>query len=119
MKTSLGLFDRLFGEKKTLELPQSDGSIKKVTVSKKWFEKMKSEGKIQEAGFVVTMHMLGIHKYEKEEWIVGQDIDEEVYSKFKDSLGDIYGMRLYEEGKLQTYFLSKERWLEGKKEIGY
>jgi len=119
MKTSLGLIDKLFGKKITLELPKSDGSKRKVIVSKKWFDKMKSEGKIQEAGFVVTMHMMGIHKYEKEKWIVGQDINEETYLKFKDSSGDIYGIRYYKDGKLEIGLSSKEKWLEARKEIGY
>lgn len=48
MKTSIGFWDALFGEKITLEVPSPNGSVKKVEVTKKWLEQMKREGKMKQ-----------------------------------------------------------------------
>ncbi len=36
MKTSVGFWDVLFGERVTLETPSPNGGVKKVEVTKKW-----------------------------------------------------------------------------------
>ncbi|CCC86290.1 hypothetical protein PPM_p0140 (plasmid) [Paenibacillus polymyxa M1] len=43
---SVGLFDRLFGKKTTLELSDGSGGIVKRTVTEKWLETMQEQGKI-------------------------------------------------------------------------
>jgi hypothetical protein len=51
MKTSVGFWDALFGERVTLEIPLSNGGVKKVEVTKKWMEKMEREGKMKQVSF--------------------------------------------------------------------
>jgi len=48
MKTSVGFWDALFGERVTLEIPSPTGGLKKVEVTKKWLEKMKRDGKMKQ-----------------------------------------------------------------------
>lgn len=48
MKTSVGFWDALFGERFTLELPSPAGDMKKVQVTKKWVEQMTREGMMKE-----------------------------------------------------------------------
>jgi hypothetical protein len=48
MKTSVGFWDALFGERGTLEIPSPDGSTKQVQVTKKWLEQMEREGKMKQ-----------------------------------------------------------------------
>ncbi|MFC5651230.1 hypothetical protein ACFPYJ_19385 [Paenibacillus solisilvae] len=43
---SVGLFDRLFGKKTTLEIPDGNGNIIKHNVTVKWLETMQKQGKI-------------------------------------------------------------------------
>lgn len=46
MDFSIGLIDRLFGERMTLEVPSADGKIVKREVTRKWFDNMVAEKKI-------------------------------------------------------------------------
>lgn len=48
MKTSVNFWDALFWEKVTLEIPSSDGDVKKVKVTKKWMEQMIREGMMKQ-----------------------------------------------------------------------
>ena len=43
---SIGWWDELFGDRTVMHIPQSDGSMRNLTVSKAWLKKMESEGKI-------------------------------------------------------------------------
>ncbi len=45
MRTSVGFWDALFGERVTMEIPMSDGAIKKVEVTRKWLAYTEREGK--------------------------------------------------------------------------
>jgi len=53
LNTSLGLWDLLFGQRTSLQIPQKDGTVKEVQVTVRWLEKMVREGKITKmsAGF--------------------------------------------------------------------
>lgn len=119
MKFSTGLFDSLFGEKLTIEIPQPDGTAKKRVVTRRWLEKMEGEGKIHPVTApVVKVHMLGLVNYTVEKMIVGDHIDQATYERFRDpETGDIYATTLYEDGKEVTYFLKKERWMELKEKL--
>jgi hypothetical protein len=48
VKTSIGIWDALFGKRVTMEIPTPDGSVKKVEVTKKWLEQMESQGKMKQ-----------------------------------------------------------------------
>ena len=48
MRFAVGLFDHLFGEKVSLEVPTSDGQTRRRTVTRRWLEQMKRKKKMQE-----------------------------------------------------------------------
>ncbi len=48
MKTYVGFWDALFGEKVTLQIPLPNGGVKKVVVTKKWVEQLEREGKMNQ-----------------------------------------------------------------------
>ena len=47
MKTSINIWDALFGEKVIVFLPMPNGGVKEVKVTKKWMDQMIREGKIK------------------------------------------------------------------------
>ena len=116
MKFSTGIFDSLFGEKITIELPGSDGQIIKRTVTRKWFEQMQTEGKVRPvAESMVRVHLLGPGGCTVQHWVVGRDLDLQTCEKFRDpETGDVYALTVFEQGKPKTYFLEKHLWDEAK-----
>ena len=74
MRADMGLFDRLFGEKAVVELPQPDGSVRKVKVSVRWLDEMARLGKIKAAGGQKNRaHILELDLTSRvEEWTVRQ-----------------------------------------------
>lgn len=48
MRFDVGLWDRLFGERVTLEVPTSDGGIVKRRVTRRWVEAAKARGQLEE-----------------------------------------------------------------------
>ena len=46
MRFAVGLFDHLFGEKVSLEVPTSDGQTRRRTVTRSWLEQMEQEKKM-------------------------------------------------------------------------
>ena len=117
MKFSLGLWDALFGEKVTCEIPAPDGQIIKRQVTKRWLEKMQNSGEIkpiEEA--LVRVHMLNPHGNTVEYWTIGKDIDRITTDKFLDpETGDLYVMTHFEEGELQYSVMKKELWEDARK----
>lgn len=111
MKFSLNIFDSLFGEKVEIEIPH-DGKIIKQTVTKKWFEKMKSEGKFSE---LVTAYILDpMNGVYTEGWEVGVNLSKESFEKFKGCDNEIYIINVYEEGNLKKLIVTKEVWEDAK-----
>lgn len=56
MNFDVGLHDRLFGERITIEVPTKGGGTRSVSVTKRWLERMQSEGKMSSLA-TVTMHV--------------------------------------------------------------
>jgi len=56
VKTSVGFWDALFGERVTLEIRSPKGGLKKTKVTKKWIETMEAEGKMKQASSASQMN---------------------------------------------------------------
>jgi hypothetical protein len=120
MKFSTGLFDSLFGKKTTLEIPQDDGTLKKVRVTEAWLKRMKNEGHFtisEVSDQVVNFHVLGLNRIETQKLRVGTDIPKAKYEKLKDDeSGDLYGMTVYKNGTQTTNVISKQMWKMAKEQ---
>jgi hypothetical protein len=139
MKTSVGFWDALFGERVTLEIPSPNGSIKKVAVTKKWMEKMEREGKMKQVSSPTVkvnildpmggvsfdqfedpadfMDALGEPKDEHriEYWTIGEQVPQEQYEKFLDSkTNELYAITKYEDGKPSTFLIQRTLWMQAR-----
>lgn len=119
VRFSVGLLDKLFGEKVVVTLPQQDGTSRQRTVTRKWLERVEAEGKIQRQDAAgVPVRMLGLTGYETEHWTIGEELTQEEYDHFFDQgAGAVHAMRMMREGSPVTYLLAKQQWLEMKKEL--
>jgi len=118
MKFSIDFWDVLFGEKITIEIPGPEGKIIKRKVSKKWLEKMKSEGQAKEIkDEMIRVHMINpVSGDSIEHWTIGKDIDEETVNKFRDpETGDLYALTSFENGQPKRSVLKKDFWEKSKK----
>ena len=98
-----------FEKKVECEVLGSDGKPKKVKVSEKQFNQWKTEGKIRRVDCQV--HILGVVvPYSVETWIIGSDISQEMYDRFKDENGHLYAVSYFKEGKPETSVTRKELW---------
>src|ERR1051326_3698236 len=113
---SVGFFDSLFGEKLTIELPRADGTLGKRTVTKKWFEQMQREEKIRELTQpAVRAHILSPAGYRIQHWVIGQDIDDQQYERFRDpDTGELYVLLSFEAGEQRQHVLVRGLWEEAK-----
>jgi diphthamide synthase (EF-2-diphthine--ammonia ligase) len=109
----MGWLSSLFGETIEIEYRDEQGRLVKKRVSKKQFdeftEKALAEGKatIYEG---CDVHIIDPDGYRVEKWIVGKDIEQENYDKYKDKNGFIYVMIHYENGEPNTTLLKREIW---------
>lgn len=133
MRFDVGLVDRLFGKKTTLELPGPGGTLRTVSVSVKWLEKMQLEGRITLAPpREVKVHILdpggplrvemglsgSSEEYYVATWIVGEDISEDQCERFIDRKTDaIYAMTVYEKGIPKTSIVHKDLWDRAKSQM--
>lgn len=119
---SIGVFDRFFGKKTTIRLPNSDGYTTEYTVTLAWLKKMQSEGKIdivsENKYKVVFFHIVGTDGSETRQIEVGKDIPWEQYNKLADTNdGSIYGISFYENGVPKTVVVSKSIWAQAKSNL--
>lgn len=138
MRTDMGFFDRLFGKKATVRLPQADGSVREVEVTVRWLKEMERLGKMTPAGGqAVRAHILdpqaglgqalglgdeeieklgmssAVEMYRVEEWTVGREVSAEQYRAFCDpGTRDIYVLLAYEAGKPTVHLVRKEIWIQ-------
>ncbi|HEX6745909.1 MAG TPA: hypothetical protein VF092_01240 [Longimicrobium sp.] len=137
MRLDMGLFDRLFGKKATIELPLPDGGVRRVRVSVRWLREMERQGKISpvnskkavkvhildpQAGLGAALGLsetdaadLGItvaaDSYRIEEWVVGEHISAEQYSSFREAgTGDLFVFITYRDGQRSTHVVRPEVW---------
>lgn len=111
MRFDVGLWDRLFGERVTLEVPTPDGRTIKRSVTKKWLEQMKAKRELRPID-AIRVHMLDPLKgYHVLDWIIGKDVPQESVEKFRDPGTDaLYAMTWYEEGKAHIAVVRKDKW---------
>jgi hypothetical protein len=140
MKTSVGIWDALFGERVALEIPLPDGTIRKMQVTVKWFREMQRQGMITPIpGSTVKVNILdplgGIDPnatkdpselllaaimeprahYRVETWIIGKDISLEQYQQFVDpETQELYVNTVYENFKPNRHLCSRALWQQGK-----
>jgi hypothetical protein len=136
MRTDLGLFDRLFGRKTTLEVPLPDGGSRTIRVTERWLKEMVRLGKISPVGGQrITTHildpragmgaLLGLPDeevatlgqstaseiYRVEQWVVGEDVPAELYNRFRDpETGDLYILVIYKDGEPSTNAVHPDVW---------
>ena len=135
MKTSVGLWDAMFGERVTLEMPSPSGGVKKVEVTKKWLKQMEREGKMKplssptvKVNILDPMGGLSADQFDDpadsldaigeprdehrvEYWVVGEDIAQTEHDKFVDpETKELYALTTYEDGKPSTYLLLRPLW---------
>ena len=119
MRFAVSLWDYLFGEKVTIEIPGPENEVIRRKVTKKRFEAMQRQGKMTKLENVVRVHMLHVLRgYTILNWVIGEDIDAERVQKFRDSeSGDIYAMTHYEDGEEQTHLLTKRLWEQSRRKM--
>jgi hypothetical protein len=110
MSLSLGFWDSMFGEKITIELPDENGGVFKRQVTKKWLEKMLSEGKISTP---VTVNILNaITGKREEEWMVNEQINYQTYKTFTKSDDVLFILESYDDdGKLNSTIVKRDLYL--------
>jgi hypothetical protein len=118
MKFSTGFFDRLFGKKTMLQVPQDDGTMREVPVTEAWLKKMQAEGKISMSEAptdTVPFYVIGPDGAETRHLQVGKDIPEAHYKKLADpQTGALYGLTVYENGAQKTNVIPKHIWEQAK-----
>jgi len=112
MRFSVGLWDSLFGDRVTIEVPSRNGQVIKRQVTKRWLEQIQKEGKAREIKEpLVRVHMLNPVGNTTQHWKIGQDIDQAAVDKFRDpESGDIYAMTSFENGEPQVHLLKRDLW---------
>jgi hypothetical protein len=112
MRSSVGLWDSLFGERMTIEVPGPNGQVIKRQVTQKWLAQMRRAGRVKAVeGPLVRVHMLNPLGNTTQHWKIGQDIDQAAVDKFRDpESGDIYGMTSFENGESQVHLLRRDLW---------
>ncbi len=144
MKTSVSLWDAIFGKKVTIELPMPGGNVKRVKVTERWVAEMQRQEKMKPIGGqsikvhildpsagigdalglpVDEMRELGLPDvddvYRVDEWIIGSDISPEQYNQMKDpKTGELYALVSMKDGKRRPFCLPRKHWLETKKQMG-
>lgn len=112
MKFSVSPFDEMFGERVELEIPGPNG-IAKRSVTKKWLEKMETEGKIAKSQTpVIQVHMLHpMRGYYVATWEIGNHVSAEVVEKLKDAASDaLYAVTILRAGEPETHVIPKSAW---------
>lgn len=142
MRFSVGVWDALFGERVTLELPGPDGQLIRRRVTLKWLKQMEALGMANKLeGEFVRVHVLypsgsvnleniadpdelfdsltaSKNHYRVETWRIGSDISAEDAENLRDKeTGDIYAVAVYENGKQRMRTLPRELWQQGKAQM--
>jgi hypothetical protein len=107
----------MFWSKKIeIEILGSDGKPKKVKVSKREFERWQAKGKVQKIS--CSVHVLDpMSPLRVETWIIGEDVDEDTYNKFKDENGDLYLSIHYRDGAPTKHLMQRAIWTGVKRQF--
>lgn len=120
MKNSISSWDALFGKKVRIEIPDGKGGVIVKYVSEKLLEKLENENKIKKLDYVKVNILDPIKGFYQEDWIIGKDIDVDMFEKYKDDItGELYVINVYESGQLKVGIFKKEIWDQAKKQYEY
>ena len=61
-------------------------------------------------------NILDLDGEHKETWIIGRDISQEVFEKVSEN-GEVFAIRFYEKGLLQTQLAPKDGWYQARKKM--
>jgi hypothetical protein len=103
-----------FSKKVEIEIRDENGSPKKVRVREKNIDRWIAEGKMQKIGDGCQVHILDPKGNRTENWIVGRDVDQDVYDQMKDKNGDIHVIVVYRRGEPEVNLVAKEIWDQAK-----
>lgn len=139
MRTSVGLWDSLFGKKLTIAIPRPNGTIRKVKITQKWFHEMQRQGKItpmpastvkvnvldpmggidlnatKDPSEILDAVMQPTEFHQVETWTIGKDISQEQYQRFVDpDTQELYVLTTYENGQPSSHLVPRSLWQHGK-----
>jgi hypothetical protein len=110
MRFSVGIWDSLFGEKVSLEIPGHDGTIIRRQVTKRWLESMQQGGKMTQIPSV-RVHLIHPAGNRDLDWVIGTDVSQETVDRFRDSeTGDLYAMTYFQAGEPKMTVLKRSFW---------
>ena len=141
MRTSVGIWDAIFGNKVIIELPMPNGGVKRIRATERWVAEMQRQGRMKPVGGqTVKVHildaagglgdLLGLSPeesrdvgvpdapdvYRVEEWVIGRDISAEQYDELKDpKTGELFALISMKDGERRPFCLPRDRWLEAKR----
>jgi hypothetical protein len=112
MRFDVGLLDRLFVKRVTIQVPLPDGTTKMVNVTRRWLEKMERDGHASKLeGEHVRIHVAGVDGYYSKVMRIGHDIPRDAYARFFDpQTHAIYAMEFYEDGRRMTNLITRQQW---------
>lgn len=138
MNTSVSIWDALFGEKLSIDLPQPDGTVKRVSVTKRWVDQMISQGKMKDVtSSRVKVNVLqppaldepqdpnelkdsiaDVPLVKVEFWKIGGQLSKEVHDRYVDpKSNELYAMRSKQDNKSKTTLVDRALWEQARKTI--
>ena len=110
-RTSVNLWDALFGERVEVRLKTSSG-VRVVRVTRRWLERMEAQGLFGPERVGVVAHIIDVDNSTIEEiWTLGEDISDEDHERWLDPETEtVYAMRYLNDGYLVQRFLTKRVW---------
>lgn len=110
MNFDVGLLDRMFGKRVTIEVPTANGRTNSVSVTEKWLEQMRREGKMTPATEeLVLVHICDSLRGQYDaHWVIGKDIPRQTYEEFYDQQHlAVFAVAVYREGEPQVMVVKK------------
>ncbi|HVZ00963.1 MAG TPA: hypothetical protein VHA35_15760 [Dongiaceae bacterium] len=122
MKFSMGLSDALFGKKLTVEVPQEDGTVRRIQVTEKWLRDAEASGKlvpVQAAPTVTTVHVVSPYGLRDIEFVVGEDIPEDRYEQLVDrETNALYALEVFRDGVPEMTIVRRDFWKKACEAMG-
>jgi hypothetical protein len=114
----MGWLSKVFRKTIEIEFQGDDGRLVKRRVLRKEFDALMNKGLVEGKATLLescTADIIDPKGDRTEEWLIGRDIEKDVYNRFKDENGHIYIMIVYRAGVPDTNVLKKDAWLYAKK----
>jgi len=100
-----------FGKKIEVEVPDGKGGRRKVRISQKQLDQWIAEGHLSGPKTVCEVHILDALEGDRTvEWIVGEEVDQDTYERFKDRNGDLFVVVVYRKGEPEVSVTAREVW---------